>query len=133
MIIRFYPLIASLLVMTAAAAHAEPSHQEGLSPKAMHEKIKSMSDQERTAFFAERKAQWDAMSKQEKLVEIDKRRSERIKYMEDRWNHMSDDEKIAHVEKRMQHFNEHGGRRHCMKKGDHPEGAPTSHPEPAAH
>lgn len=92
-----------LIASSSYAAGPAPA-LHGDVPPSMHEmrdKIKNMSEEERKAFFAQKKTEWDAMSKEQKLAEIEKRRAERIKMMEDEWNTMSDDEKIAHVEKKM--------------------------------
>lgn len=102
-----YGLLASALLAVSAQAGDHGDWHRG----PMYEQIKSMSDAEREAFFTERKAKWDAMSKEEKLAEIEKRRAERIKWMEDKWGSMSDDEKIKHVERKMEHMRKGG----CMK------------------
>lgn len=97
-----------------------PAHAEG-DWKADREKMKNMSPEDREKFMQERKAKWDALSKEEKLKMIEERRKQR----EARWNAMSDDEKIEHVEKKMKRmedrYNKKGGK-HDGPKGDGPKG-----------
>lgn len=85
-------------IATAPLAYAEPPQGGG---EGMKEKMKNMTPEEREAFHKERKAKWNAMSKEEKLKEIEERRSKRLKKMKETWNAMSDDEKITHVENKM--------------------------------
>lgn len=47
-----------------------------------------------------RKAAWEAMSKEEKLAKIEKRRAEKKEKMDAKWASMSDDEKIQFVEEK---------------------------------
>lgn len=84
------------------------------------EEIQKMSPEEREKFHAERKAKWDALSKDEKLKMIEERRSQRRQEMDARWESMSDDEKIQHVEKRMErkhHEKERFGEKRREREG----------------
>ena len=97
------PLYSALLIGAAITfstpAFAGPREEMG---EKSWEEIQQMSPQEREKFNAERKAKWDALSKDEKLKMIEERRTQRRKEMDAHWQSMSDDEKIEHVEKRME-------------------------------
>lgn len=47
-----------------------------------------------------RKAAWEAMSKEEKIAEIEKKRAEKRAKSDEKWSSMTDDEKIAFVEEK---------------------------------
>lgn len=92
-------LAASVVFSNPADARDYGRHDFG--DKEMYEKIKNMTEEERTTFHEERKAKWESMSKEEKLKVINEKRDERRKRMDEEWNSMSDDEKIKFVEEKM--------------------------------
>ena len=100
-----YIIAVSLSLAAFQPALAEPKGEMQTLP---YEKYKELSPEQREKFHTERKAKWDAMSKEEKLATIEKRQAEKKKRMEEKWNSMSDDEKITFVEKRMQKRAEKG-------------------------
>ena len=107
-------LIMTLSQTTYAESDIPDMNQEG-------KKVKHMTPQERKAFHQERKEKWKAMSAQEKLEVIEKKRSQRIKRMNDTWENMSDDEKIKHVEERMKRKGKHMKKRKEHMSSTHDE------------
>lgn len=61
-----------------------------------HGEFKKMSKEERDA----KKAEWQGLSKEEKVKLIEEKRERKLKRMDEKWSKMSDDEKIRFVEER---------------------------------
>jgi predicted Fe-S protein YdhL (DUF1289 family) len=95
-------ILLSLASFQPALAAETPTAETDLSKPVPSAEYKQLSPEQREKFHQERKAKWDAMSKEEKLATIEKRHAAKKAKMEEKWNSMSDDEKIAFVEKRMQ-------------------------------
>lgn len=106
------------LILGSALAFTTPAFADSHEGKhgKKWEEIKKLSPEEREKFKAERKAKWDALSKEEKLKVIEERRANMRQKMDERWNAMSDDEKIAFTEKR---FKPRGDRSGFKGKRDH--------------
>jgi len=103
-----------LLIATAitiAAASYNPAiafeHDNGMTK----EEFKKLPDAEKKAIREKKKAEWEKLSKSDKLKVIEEKRAARIKKMDEKWNSMSDDEKIKFVEER----HERKSKRHKIK------------------
>ncbi len=100
--------VALMGLSTAAYAGPEDVRTPERGTQSEHhgkygDKYKDMTPEQRKAYFAERKAKWDAMSDSEKIKVIEEKRSQRLKDMDAKWQTMNDREKIEHVEKYFNH------------------------------
>jgi hypothetical protein len=62
--------------------------------------FKGLSDKEKKAFVDDRLTKWKAMTRDEKLAHIEKRRAERIKRLEEHYKGMSDADKVKFVDEK---------------------------------
>ncbi len=113
-------LTATAIVIALGTATPVMAQGHGFD-KAKYEQFKKMSPEERKAHFEKKKADWQKLTKEEKLKVIETKRAERIKAMDEHWKSLSDDDKIKFVEKRMERgekrFDKKGFGEH--KKGDY--------------
>lgn len=113
-------LVGAALVLSPAAFAAEDGAEK---PKFDREAFKNLSPEERQKFFEERKAKWEALSRDEKLKSINERHDEMRKKMDDHWNSLSDDDKLKFAEERM-------SGKHKGKFGKHRRGGDDAPPPP---
>tara|TARA_B100001123_G_scaffold409615_1_gene503915 strand:+ start:1458 stop:1820 length:363 start_codon:yes stop_codon:yes gene_type:complete len=111
-------LVASVLIAMSISQMAWAEDFDRMDPEAKHQYIQSLSPQEREQFMEERRAEWEALSDQQKLQKIEIHREEYRKRREAQWHAMSDQEKIEHAEKMMRKHGEGHGKPGCTGPQD---------------
>ena len=101
-----------LLAATALAlcfGVAQPAMAKAIGFGDTEQDVKNMTPEQKQSYREQKKAEFEKLSKPEKLKLIEAKRQERLKRMDEKWKSMSDDDKIKMVEERM---DRHGGGQH---------------------
>jgi len=101
-------LVATALTIAAASYSPAMAYDHNGMTK---EEFKKLPDAEKKAIREKKKAEWEKLSKSDKLKVIEEKRAARIKKMDEKWNNMSDDEEIKFVEERHERKGKYKGKK----------------------
>ena len=103
-------LLTCSAIIAASLWAGQAMADDGCMPPMQHKgEMENKSEEERRAFFEERKAKWEGMSDAEKVEMIEEKRKERMATMESHWDGLSDAEKVRCAEEQMKKFGDHKG------------------------